>query len=509
MAFRNLFAAACVLAVAGFAGCGGSSDDPTLVDTPLGQLRGAASGNVLKFQGIRYAAAPTGELRFRGPQALAAWSGTRDALVPGSSCPQATQTKTEDCLFLNVTVPSPQTRANMPVLVFVHGGGFALGEGATTDASALAATGNFIVVTVNYRLGILGYLANSALDSGSGGIGNFGLQDQQAALRWVQQNIQSFGGDPANVTLGGSSAGAMSTCNHMVSPASQGLFKQVIVMSGPCALNWEAVPQKLASEADLPAKLGCTGTPAELAACLRSPNLSLASLMAVQATVPRAVLFPSVGGAEVPVQPRTALGKFPMLIGWTSLENGFRQATPADAAAYLAALTTVFGADNANAIAGTYPFGSFKNGNVALNTVMSDFSLQLGSPQVSVCNDVRTLELRSTAGSAPLYAYEFADPAAPPAIGSTGGPTHTSELPYVFSTAATPLPAGSQSLSTTMVSYWANFINTSNPNGSGLPTWPMYTTADTVLKMLPQSIAPYDADVAHRCGFWKSLGYAL
>lgn len=508
---RPLLLAACAAAIGLLSGCWGSDPDPdpTVATTSAGDIRGAVSASVVKFQGIRYAAAPSGALRFSAPQPAPGWTGEYDATKAGAACPQASQTATEDCLFLNITVPYPVTRVNMPVLVFVHGGGFAGGQGATTDATALAATGQFVVVTVNYRLGILGYLAHSVLDGGQRAIGNYGLQDQQAALRWVRSHIAAFNGDPNQVTLGGSSAGAMSTCNHLVSPASRGLFKQAIVMSGPCALNWDTVDQKLVAEVDLPTRLGCAGTPAEVAACLRSPGLSLASLMQVQATVPRGVLFPSVGGADVPVQPRTALGQVPMLIGYTTLENGRLQASPADDAAYLGALAGVFGAGQATAIAATYPRSSFASGNAALNTVMSDFSLQPGSPHISVCNNMRTFELRTTAGSAPVYAYEFADPAAPPAIGSAGGPTHTAELPYVFPSAATPLPAGSLSLSTTMVRYWANFVNTGNPNGSDVPAWGAYTGVGSVLKLLPGSIAAHNADDAHRCGFWRGLGYAL
>ncbi|NYE24178.1 carboxylesterase/lipase family protein [Pigmentiphaga litoralis] len=495
-------------------GCGGSDDDSTsatpagpvalnvnAVATDKGLVKGAVTQGVAQFKGIPYAAAPTGDLRWRAPQPRAAWTGTLDATVAGEPC---TSNTTEDCLSLNVTVPYPVTRANMPVFVFVHGGGFSQGSGAGTDPTELVKTGNFVVVTLNYRLGIFGYLANFALDSGNGDTGNYGLMDQRAALRWVQTNINQFGGDPAKVTLGGNSAGGMSTCNHLASPASQGLFKQALVMSGPCAFNWDSLTQKLAAEAALPAQLGCTGTPTQVAACLRAPALPIASTRAAGAALPRSVLFPSVGGVDVPVQPRTALGKVPMLIGYNTFETGAGVANPANDAEYLTAITAIHGSTNAAAIAGAYPRTSYPTGTDAMKAVASDFNPTLGSPQISVCNNIRTFELRQTAGTAPLYAYEFADPASSP-----NGATHTAELKYVFPTATTPPPAASTTLSTEMIGYWANFINTGNPNGAGLATWPAYTSAASVLKLLPGATAPFDADAAHKCAFWKSLGLAL
>lgn len=495
--------------------CGGSDGDDSTTANPAGPIalnvnavttdkgviKGSTAQGVAQFKGVPYAAAPTGDLRWRAPQPRAAWTSTLDATVAGEPC---TSNTSEDCLSLNVTVPYPVTRANMPVFVFVHGGGFSLGSGAGTDPTELVKTGNFIVVTVNYRLGIFGYFANHALDSGNGDTGNYGLTDQRAALRWVQTNIAKFGGDPAQVTLGGNSAGGMSTCNHLASPASQGLFKQALVMSGPCAFNWDTLTQKLAAEAALPAQLGCTGTPTQIAACLRSPTLPIASTRAIGAALPRSVLFPSVGGLDVPVQPRTALGKVPLLIGYNTFETGAGVPNPANDTEYLAAITAIHGSANAPAIAAAYPRTSYASGTDAMKALASDFNPTLGSPQISVCNNIRTFELRNTAGNAPLYAYEFADPAS-----SVNGATHTAELKYVFPTATTPAPAASTTLSTQMIAYWANFINTGNPNGSGLATWPAYTSAGSVFKLLPGATAPFDADAAHKCSFWKGLGLAL
>jgi para-nitrobenzyl esterase len=177
----------------------------------------------VKFLGIPYAAAPTGDLRFRAPQFRAPWTGELDASKPGPACPQAAQQTTEDCLYLNVWRPRSEAGPR-PVYVWIHGGGFVAGAGSALDGSAIALRADAIVVTINYRMGIFGYLAHPAVESQPRESANFGVQDSQAALRWVRDNISAFGGDPANVTLGGESGGAMTTCLNLVSPAARGLF---------------------------------------------------------------------------------------------------------------------------------------------------------------------------------------------------------------------------------------------------------------------------------------------
>lgn len=499
-----------LLSACGDGGSGGDSNegaaavvnlDPNSVSTDKGAIKGLVNGDVVQFLGVPYAAAPSNDLRWRAPQPRAAWTGVLDTTAVGEPC---TSNTTEDCLFLNITAPYPVTRAKMPVFVFIHGGGFSGGSGAGTDPTALVKAGNFIVVTLNYRLGIFGYLAHYALDSGNGDTGNYGLMDQRAALQWVKANIAQFGGDPDNVTLGGNSAGGMSTCNHLASPASQGLFKQAIVISGPCAFNWDTLAEKFAAEAGIPAQLGCTGTLTDVAACLRSSTLSISTARAAGSALPRSTLFPSVGGLDIPVQPRTALGKVPMLIGYNTFENGRGVANPTNETDYLAAITAIHGSTNATAIANAYPLASYATGTDAMKAVASDFNPQLGAPQIAVCNNIRTFELRNSSGTAPMYAYEFADP-----LSSADGATHTAELKYLFPTATTAAPEASKSLSEEMIAYWANFINTGNPNGNGLTPWPAYSSADSVFKLMPGASATFDADTAHKCSFWKSLGLAI
>ena len=505
------------------AACGGGSDDssgasansdPTLVTTDKGAVQGVSNATTITFLGIPYAAAPTGALRFMAPQPRAAWTTTLQASAPGSDCPQSPRgpgvaETNEDCLFLNVTVPKTTT-TRKPVLVMIHGGGFSGGRGASYDGTWLANAGDVILVSVNYRLGLLGYLAHSSLDDGTGNTGNYGLEDQQAALRWVKTNIAQFGGDPSNVTLGGLSAGAMSTCNHLASPASQGLFSKAIVESGPCAFNWDTLEQKFTEEATLPAQLGCTGSESEIAACLRSPTLNISTVLSVQQTAGSAVLFPSVGGADIPTEPRLALGRVPLLLGNVILETGPGM-QPANDTAYLAALTTTYGATDAAQIIAEYPSsGTYLAGASAIGQANADFNPTPGAPEISVCNDVRTFQLSKAAGGQPIYGWEFADIA-------NNSVTHTSHEKYLYPLfsdtyppAGTALPAASQALSDTMVQYWANFIKSGNPNGPNLPNWPPYSAATDIMQLRPGAVGiGIDESAEHRCDFWQSLGLAL
>ena len=510
--------AAAFIGIAALAACGGAHGpgnipapalgDPTLVATDKGQVRGSLTASARQFLGIPYAAPPTGALRFAAPQPRAAWSQPIDATKAGPVCPQTGQTTTEDCLYLNVWTPYPAAGA-LPVYVFLHGGGFALGGGSLYDGSALAAAGNVIVVTVNYRLGIFGFLASPALDDGTGNTGNYAIEDQQAALRWVKTNIAAFNGDPANVTLGGESAGAMSTCMQLASPGAKGLFARAIVESGPCAFNWQTLQQVETQEAGIPGSLGCSGSNAQIAACLRSSTLAIPQVLGVQAGVPRATLFPTVGGADTPNEPRTALGSVPLLLGGNNLEAGFFiPAPPATLPAYESALQQVYGA-NAAAVEAQYPFASYPSGYLALAHAQTDYDPRPGQPQVVWCLDVRTFQLQA-ATSAPIYAYEFNDPNAPVPGRPTTGPVHTAELPYLFlGNGGATLPAGSVALSNAMLGYWTNFMRSGNPNGPGLPNWPAYRTFTDVLQLVPGAVQTgVDVNAEHKCGFWNSLGFA-
>ena len=201
--------------------------DAPIVNIEGDAVRGVAVASGYAFRGLPYAAAPTGDLRWRPPQPLASWNGVRDATQFAATCPQQPSgfappgAQSEDCLYLNVSTPTMRHGAKRPVLVWIHGGGFTQDGARNYDGSKLAAGGT-VVVTVNYRLGALGFLSHPALASRRGGsTGNYGLMDQQAALRWIRHNIAQFGGDPRNVTIAGQSAGGVAVLAHLVSRGSR------------------------------------------------------------------------------------------------------------------------------------------------------------------------------------------------------------------------------------------------------------------------------------------------
>jgi para-nitrobenzyl esterase len=528
----HLAVAVVTAAALGLTGCGGTTQiahmisgvhtgaaaGSTLVTTNSGAVQGASSGGIVSFLGIPYAAPPSGALRFAAPQARAAWTTTLQATSYGPRCPQigrggvGTQTATEDCLYLNIWEPS--SGSNLPVYMFIHGGGFSGGSGADYNGSWLAAQG-VIVVTINYRLGIFGYLADTALDTGGGNTGNYGLEDQQFALKWIQANIAAFGGNPNNVTLGGESAGAMSTCENLASPNAKGLFARAIVESGPCTVNWQSLSTAEATGSSLAASLGCTGTSSAVAACLRTQTIS--QLLTVQNSAPPTGLFPSAGGSDIPVQPRTVLGKVPLLLGGNNLELGIGGTnTSMTQAMYDSNALATYGSPDATFIEAEYTVPPYTNyGSMWVHTE-TDFDPSPGAIQITFCEDVATWTLDTTNGGT-IYAYEFNDPNAPSGTaGAPEGPVHTSELQYLFPLASggptqdVPLSADSATLSTAMVSYWTNFMKTGNPNGSGLATWSAYSGPTTAMQLVPDAVeAGTDTNGEHHCSFWNGINGAL
>src|SRR5271155_2134458 len=304
----------------------GFEPSPLVVVTNKGDVQGFTAGSNRKFLGIPYAAAPTGSLRFEPPQPRAAWTTTLKATQPGTICPQGgpplapfgvSQSTSEDCLNLNVTTPTGA--AKLPVMVWIHGGAFDQGSGAFYPADQFA-EGGIVVVTINYRLGVFGYLALPALDtSGKLQTGNYGIEDQIAALQWVHTNIAAFGGDPTKVTIAGESAGAQSVCMLAENAASggpaKGLFIRGITESGPCQAPINTLTAAEQSGATTAGQLGCPTSGAAAVTCLQSSSLSIPNATALAASATSEAFAPSAGGLDIPQQPKSAIGTMPLLAG--------------------------------------------------------------------------------------------------------------------------------------------------------------------------------------------------
>ena len=487
-----------------------------------GLIRGASATGVNSFLGLPYAAPPTGNLRWRPPQPASSWSGVRDATQFGASCPQAQAsnpflppgTISEDCLYLNVYTPALRRGSGRPVLVWIHGGGLVQDGGRNYDGTKLAADGT-VVVTINYRLGALGFLAHPALASRPGGpAGNYGLMDQQAALRWVQRNIAQFGGDPHNVTIAGQSAGGLSVLAQMVSPGARGLFQRAIVQSGTFALNQQPLATAEAAGQTFATAVGC---PDQSAACLRNvPVSDLVSKFGVEipGVVDGSVLTQPIGTALA----RGQFARVPVINGITHDEEllfvaglgiTVSQGTniplagpPADPANYQANIAQALGvsAARAAAIAAEYPLSAYPSPLVAFSLLVSDASFACPALQVDRWTSARGI---------PTYAYQFNDDNAPVNIvgASLGLSTHGTELPYLFDQPNAPYPAmlnpDQQALAASMRTDWASFAGTGNPSSRALP-WPSFN-GTRVLSLVPlQSQVTTDFATAHHCSFWAA-----
>lgn len=483
---------------------------PGTVKVDAGWLRGTVAADHVSYTGVPYAAPPVGEQRWRPPARLKPWSGVRDATAPSTPCAQQLgAVGSEDCLYLDVRVPrGVRPGERLPVLVWLPGGGFVTGAAKEYDGTELATSGRLMVVTVNYRLGALGYLSSPAL-----GEGNYGLMDQAAALRWVRRNAASFGGDPENVTLAGQSAGARSVCALLASPLARGLFDRATVQSGACENRVPTLAEARAFGARATEELGCTTAP-DVAACLRERPVGkvLEALSSIPLT-PHGrsgdrPWGPSAGTAVLPKQPGDALGdgtaaRVPLLIGGTAHEmRGFlsRQSS-LTAAQYEAMLVETFG-EQADAVLAKYPVTT--SPALALATVLSDWGGFIGA-----CPVLRTAQ--AAAKHQPVYAYEFAeDSGRVLPDGYPLGAFHSSDLPYLWSVdmpqnPSPPLTPDQERLSTTMIGYWSAFAHTGNPNGAGRPKWPAFNHSGTVLGLSTAGVAPTPYATNHQCGFWQGL----
>lgn len=519
----TLAASGAAAAGSGVAAASGSGAPIVAIDG--GAVRGAAVSGGYAFRGLPYAAAPIGNLRWRPPQPPAAWDGIRDATQFAPSCPQpqgATVVGNEDCLYLNVSTPTLHRDAERPVLVWIHGGGWTQGAGSAYDGAKLAQNG-VVVVTINYRLGALGFLAHPALASAPGGpSGNYGHMDQQAALRWVQRNIRRFGGDPDNVTIAGESAGALSVLVHLTSDGSRGLFDRAIVQSGSFALTQQSLAEGEAFGQTFAASAGC---PDQTAACLR--NLPVAALVsnfcpnagcaAIPGIVDGKVLEESFGTAlaagrfaRVPVINGVNHDEqriFVTLLGVTVTRGTFLAVPePITAESYERVIAAVLGVSAARAasIAAEYPVNAYPSPAIAFSTLDNDAWWACPALQMDGWLAKRV----------PTFAYEFDDDNAPArAIPPLDPPvaTHTSELGYLFDLPTAPFQAplspDQEALAASMRAAWASFAARGDPSSESAMRWPSFGGASRqrVLALLaPGSIVIRDFASRHHCSFWAA-----
>jgi para-nitrobenzyl esterase len=517
----------------------------SIVETKEGPVQGFISNGVTEFLGIPYAEPPVGNLRWQPPKDRAPWTNVLKATEFAPICALITTlgvfsgapNNNEDCLYLNVFTPEVNTSARLPVIVWIHGGGNVDGETPGYDGGKLASQGKTVVVTMEYRLNLMGFLAHPALDNEGHLFGNYGILDQQAVLKWVERNIAGFGGDKDNVTVGGQSAGAVDTGLHMVSPLAAGLFHRGICESFCPAFT---LPTKAAAEATgvaFAVAAGCgSGTGPDVAQCLR--NLTAAQVEALAGTASTQGKFISgrglVDGQIIPDQPLTLFtsGRFshmPLMNGNTADETNFSLAiaeyfsdvnnllrTPPTAEQYLNYVNTTYvppaypeGA--AAKVLAAYPVSAFNSPQLAWDRVGTDSG---------ICNQRRLDKI--LAPQIPVYTYEFADKTAPfyfqdmPGIEALA--YHTADIQYLFplwhgGPLGIPRPLNRQQamLSDQLVSAWANFARTGNPNGSGNNPWPLYSaSAETpawLIQDAPGLSTLTDAQYSalRHCDFWDSV----
>jgi para-nitrobenzyl esterase len=476
--------------------------NPPKARTASGTVVGAVADGVASWKGIPYAAPPLGELRWKAPQPVAPWTGERAATAyahdcmqepfPSDAAPLGTPPD-EDCLYLNVWAPEAFAGRKLPVMVWIHGGGFVNGGSspAVYDGSAFARRG-VVLVSMNYRLGRFGFFAHPALsaESPKGPLGNYGYLDQIAALHWVQANVAAFGGDPANVTVFGESAGGGSVNMLMTSPLAKSLFHKAIVQSGGGRAGGIMTPRKLreagangqaSAEATgvAFAKLaGVTGEDAAALAALRKlPAKDIVRGLGMMTMGQQQDTYsgPMIDGQVVTAEAETVFragqqAKVPYLIGANNREFGFMPLPPAAVDGMLAR----FGAEKDAVLKAYDPEGTGDKGEAGIG-LMSDGAM---------VEPARLLARVHAASGQPTYQYRFSYVASS-LRPTTKGALHATEIPFVFQTVrakyAEATSADDEKLAAAANAYWVAFARSGEPSGEGLPKWPRYDPKDDTI----------------------------
>lgn len=500
-----------VLLIAQLAVVGAVAQPGTRVQTVNGTVEGVTEkSGVVSYKGIPFAQPPIGELRWKEPQPVNSWTGVRKCDAFGFNPMQKkvfgdmgfrSPGMSEDCLYLNVWVPAKKGNGKLPVLVYFYGGGFVAGDGseARYDGESMAKRG-IVALTINYRLGVFGFMAHPELtkESVHRSSGNYGLLDQNAALRWVKANIAKFGGDPNHITIAGESAGSIAVSAQMVSPLSKNLIAGAIGESGAMIKPTLAAIPLSDGEANgvkFAEKVGA----ASLAALRNIPADELLELASKQGNQPQSVA--TVDNYFLLKDPAASFAageqaRVPLLAGWNSAEIPFQAVMYGQAPTpenYMKQLTVLY-KDKADEVARLYP------GNTEAEVVKS--ATELASDRFISYSTWKWADLHAATSGKPVYRYLFSrprpamtakmgnakaglaggvikddgyKPATPKAPVAFNGAAHASEIEYAMGNLATnevyAWTPDDYKVSETMETYFANFIKTGNPNGSGVPKW--------------------------------------
>jgi para-nitrobenzyl esterase len=498
----------------------------TTVETTYGRIQGTEEAGLRVFRGVPYARAPLGELRFAPPRTPVPWTGTRPAVAFGPAAPQVAPSgpaagevpasQDEDCLTLNIWTPGTDG-ARRPVLVWVHGGGFAGGAGSLSlyDGRHLATRGDVVVVTLNYRLGILGFLAHPDLAADGAPRGNWGLLDQVAALQWVQQHVAAFGGDPANVTVFGESAGAMSVCDLMVMPAAAGLFHRAIAQSGPpVAVSMDQAEERanrVLSALELARPSQLRGVPVEA--------LLEAQVRVLAGGGGGLGWSPAVDGTSLPKDPRVSFEQgeaapVPLLIGTNRDEAKlFLVADPKnrdpDEAVVLERLERAFAAARVG-LAPERAIDTYRAARAARGEPTDPRQLwsAIATDQIFRIGSIRAAEAHARR-QPDTYCYLFTWES--PAMRGALGACHALEIPFVFGNLDAPgmdrfAGSGQEAavLSEVMMDAWLAFARTGRPGHNRLPQWPPYEPTARATMVLGPEIQVLERPMDQERALWEA-----
>lgn len=506
----------------------------TRVTVTEGELQGDMDGDSVRFLKIPYAKPPVGDLRWKPPQPADPWSDVRHETEFASPCPQPPSqqgpaSEDEDCLYLNVWRPN-ENNTDSPVFVWIHGGGFTTGSAADLvpgstdklwyDGRIFAERQGVVVVTINYRLGAMGFFAHPALVEEGSNVGNQGLLDQQLALKWIRDNIEAFGGDPENVTIAGESAGAGSVCMHLVSPGSRGLFHRAVGESGGCTTSRGTDREALNEQIEQWASdRGCEGE--DVLACLREkPVNEIVNMEAVDRTsgfetLRRAFSFGAVVDGEGGFLPEPArdlfdrgeIAEVPYIIGTNTDEANLyylNAPVPENEAEFESEIRDQYG-DFADRVLELYPLSKF-GGDIRLTMA------RIATDSGMVCGTLDTAR-RAVGADLTVYMYNFNIPWSllPDAL----GPCHTSEISHVFGTPLVreqqdpAITSESQAVADVINAYWAAFARTGDPNYDGAPTvWPVYAPDEDDNDQRLQLDADFEVLDSFRreeCQLWREI----